>query len=925
MAVTVDGHTLMTASPAVVRALLDSLVDKNYRGGVLGVQAGAEWDGPEQFTHRGRAVRVAACPSTLAVWEALHGAPDVDWVVVLTPCTRDDLGGGVLAHLLGNRLRTPDPWQAVQQRFGAERLDSQLQASGDKPRELAGGLLATLAEHHFPPAPGGVLTRDHALGSVARAKLGIAEDGAEVDITSIMVWTVTRDATSQLANLRKSGGDALTEEVIDWLAGHCGLAAHPVRTLLSAGRVADIVPLGIVAGLLNSPELSASHAAGQFAGTYGLGRLNPSTLASWNAEAAGLVTTWLDREAAHEALHSANGRVRELGLTDLVRTSDLLPDGLNARLSDLAEAIRPLVAEVSAEAAEPDTPLVTGDLTAAEAALANVRGHYLAAGDDTVRSVESAMRLVRWLAVDTSVAPAEQRDLGALLRRHTGFDSWVDSAVNDVARGAADTTLAEELGRVLALVRTRRDAHDRAFGNALANASGDGVLGVEQVLPTIVAPLANRQPTLLLVIDGLSMAIASKLVDDAGRIGWVEHALPGNSERGAALAVLPTLTEFSRTSLLCGELRHGNDDAESQGFAEQLKRAGLPEASAGGAKRAPLYHKKDLDTSAAGHALSSDIQNAVADTARHPLVGAVLNTVDDALHHTDPAGIDWNLGAVKHLKPLLEAARRAGRSVVITSDHGHVIERREGELHQHDATYGARARADVTAEPPTDGEVLVRGPRVLTAGGSAVLAVNERLRYGPLNAGYHGGGCPAEVVVPVVVLHAGQAPPKSELGALPDPKPEWWDRPVPAAAATPPAVTTAEPAQPDALFDLAPAKPTAAETEPDAVDAEAKKLAKAVLASKTFKQQVANAKRMPVREEHIRALLEALLSNPERRIPAKEACTALGVHTSRLRGALSLLKRLLDIEGYVVIQYEQESGDVVLDETTLREQFGVTR
>src|SRR5699024_1242856 len=112
------------ASPAVVRSLLDRAAGKNYTGGVLGVRAAADWLGPDTFTHRNASVRVAACPSTLAVWEALHQRDDVDWLVILTPRDHDELGGGVLAHLVGNNLRTPDPWQAVQQRFGADALDA---------------------------------------------------------------------------------------------------------------------------------------------------------------------------------------------------------------------------------------------------------------------------------------------------------------------------------------------------------------------------------------------------------------------------------------------------------------------------------------------------------------------------------------------------------------------------------------------------------------------------------------------------------------------------------------------------------------------------------------------------------------------------------------------------------------------------------
>lgn len=544
MAVTVHGHTLMTASPAVVRALLDNLADKNYRGGVLGVHASPEWDGSEEFTHHGRAVRVAACPSTLTVWEALRDTGQADWLVLLTPCSRDDLGGGVLAHLLGNRLRTPDPWQAVQQRFAAERLDPRLYTAGEKPRELATGLLAAISDGSFTPAPGGVLTRDHALGCVARGELDLVEDGAEVDVTTIMAWSAQQHATAQLGRLRKSGGDALADEVIDWLAERCGLAAHPVRTLLRGGRVADIVPLGIIAGLLNSPELSAGHAAGQFAGTYGLGRLGTEALSAWHAEAAGLTTTWLAPELARRVLHAASTRVTELGLTELARQSDLLPTGLQARLTELAQAISRLMpGEGAAEPSKPDSPLITGDIAAVEDALTRVLEHHLAGDDETVPAFESAVRLLRWLSTDTTTGEAQRGALGTLVRRHVSTDAWVDAAVNDVARGSGDAGLAHALGQVLALVRTRRDAHDREFGGALAQAAEDTEFGIERVLPEFVLPLAARRPTL--VLDGLSMAIATRLLGDAGNTGWAEYAFPGAHQRTAAVATLPTLTEFS--------------------------------------------------------------------------------------------------------------------------------------------------------------------------------------------------------------------------------------------------------------------------------------------------------------------------------------------------------------------------------------------
>jgi hypothetical protein len=78
--------------------------------------------------------------------------------------------------------------------------------------------------------------------------------------------------------------------------------------------------------------------------------------------------------------------------------------------------------------------------------------------------------------------------------------------------------------------------------------------------------------------------------------------------------------------------------------------------------------------------------------------------------------------------------------------------------------------------------VLVTGRRVLRHEGRAVLAVDEHLRYGPLKAGYHGGGAPAEAVVPVAVLVPGAVPENASLQLAPPQEPTWWIDPIAVAA-----------------------------------------------------------------------------------------------------------------------------------------------
>ena len=141
------------ATLPVLRALLDQAAAKDYRSGVLGVRARPEVAATAEFRYHDVPVRVVPCVSALAVREALTGRARDQWLVVLTDRPEDDLGTGVLSHLLWHRLRTPDPWDAVRQRFAAKGIDPALVAmAGD--REIATGLLAAVPPSGWAARPG---------------------------------------------------------------------------------------------------------------------------------------------------------------------------------------------------------------------------------------------------------------------------------------------------------------------------------------------------------------------------------------------------------------------------------------------------------------------------------------------------------------------------------------------------------------------------------------------------------------------------------------------------------------------------------------------------------------------------------------------------------------------------------------------------
>jgi hypothetical protein len=927
----------------VLRALLDQARRQRYSSGVLGVRARPEWQGAPEFTDVGVPVRVVPCVSALAVREALLGRADGKWLVVLTDRPDDDLGAGVLSHLVWHRLRTPDPWDAVRLRFAATGVEPALTTAAED-RNIATGLLMAAPPEGWPPAPGGVLTRDHALGAVAAAHLGLTDP--VIDATSVLAWTADPEVSTRVADLRSLAGDALAGAVLDWAAGHSGAAGPSLRHLLRAGEARDAVPLGLVTGLL-AGEGNRTAETGQLA-REALIRLEPrfggaalagSALRSWAGESAAVVAGMLQDPAERGNGQALLARADELLAASragaLADGSDLLPSGLTRRLASLAGVLRAAVAGVPP--ADPDLPWVpAGALAGVEQAWIRVAIHRLTDGDARTPAFHAAVRLARWLAGSSA---AGQASLRALAGRHGDSDAWADSAVGDAAPGVSDPDLGAGLAAVLAAVRARRAAHDTAFATALAAHTSDdpaavsgthaGVQHLEDLLPGVILPLARSAPVLLLVLDGMSAGVGTEVIASVlARTGdgWAEAFLPGQSHRATALAVLPTLTEVSRASLLCGELRTGGQEVERRGYETLTDAYGL--------RGAALFHKKPLDSSRLGFAVADDVAAAIADVTGQPLVTCVLNTIDDALDRSDPGGTEWGADAVKHLVPLLDRARHAGRIVVLTADHGHVVERRQGTQRSYPDISSGRSRA--ATSPAGDGEVLVAGPRVLRHDGRAILAVDEQLRYGPLKAGYHGGGAPAEAAVPVALLVAGAIPEGVSLHLAPPQEPAWWIDPVaPTATAVPPAAVPKRRPAADyrkrpqdtapTLFDEPDAGPAPAEPAQEAQSQEAPRslVPAAVLKSASYAAQKKIAGRVSVTDDQIRGLLDALVAAPGHRLVPAQAAAALTVSPVMLRGAILHVQRLLNVEGYPVLRIDADGGTVVLDAALLREQFGI--
>jgi hypothetical protein len=369
-------------------------------------------------------------------------------------------------------------------------------------------------------------------------------------------------------------------------------------------------------------------------------------------------------------------------------------------------------------------------------------------------------------------------------------------------------------------------------------------------------------------------------------------------------AALPTVTEVSRASLLCGQLATGGQPEERKGFENH---AGLKAASNG--MLAPkLFHKSDL-IGPGGQALGESVVAAIADP-RQRVVGVVVNAIDDHLTRGDQIYVPWSTASIRPLGWILNAAADAGRVVVMVSDHGHVLDRRSS-FRPVAGEQGERWHTDAVQ----DGEIEIAGPRVLKAGGRIVMPYVEQLRYGTPKHGYHGGVTPQEVLAPCFVIARGfDLPDGFEAGWRE--VPSWWSG-VDTAAVTRRADTSSSVPSKAAGPKKAPETPSLFEPAPAA----AGDWITLLLDSPLLADQLQRARRQRLDEARLRVVLDALVAAGGS-LPKAQLAERAKVPDFRLGGLLGTIKQLINVDGYGVLT---DGGDsVLLNLDLLRQQYGVT-
>jgi hypothetical protein len=351
---------------------------------------------------------------------------------------------------------------------------------------------------------------------------------------------------------------------------------------------------------------------------------------------------------------------------------------------------------------------------------------------------------------------------------------------------------------------------------------------------------------------------------------------------------------------------------ERSGFASHP--ALLAHSRAGTPPR--LFHKGDL---ADATNLAPEVRAAIADPHQR-VIGVVYNAVDDHLSGPDQLHQRWTLEDLRLLLPLLREAREARRAVVITADHGHLLEDGTTRLAGGDSD---RWRPGTDSRAPH--ELAASGGRVVTSDGSnAVVCLwGESTRYGGRKNGYHGGLSPQEVTVPLsVMVPLGMTLP----GWTPAPpaQPEWWELP-PISKSKEAKPTIAPPARP------AGRKPTAQAGQPQLFDPTELPPATApvaadwigtLLSGAIYASQRQLAARVALPDEKMRTLLAAL-SERGGKLSRTALAQRLALPEIRLGGMLSAVRRMLNVDQAPVLVIDEAAGTVELNIALLQQQFRV--
>jgi hypothetical protein len=825
-------------------------------------------------------------------------------IVLLTKLHEPELGLDVVGRLARGKLFPINNWASLCSLFKAKELDRSVSNS-----ELVNALLDSAPPDGYPPVSAGILDAGTVWRAVCRHVFDMGE--REPDLVALLLWATDRIKSGRYL----AASDGLREALLRRLDTNLGEGAVSIFRMVDSEAGPDALALAVVCQVVFDGEAASVLEAAaarmeQYHGNTPIPRHVGRILGRTASEAITDLDRNDDPKFAQQHLQRADEFLRQFLCDDHAYRSPLTLLSYEQRLARFGQQIIDSLASGK-------------DISECEKRQGEVAEHRRAKLGQRAAQVartEMALRLLRWLS-SAEPMPTSFSELADEYRRELAFVDW---ARESICRGEDVPLLTQAYQQLDKAVTERREKFNRRFAQELANwtstgSTSGGLLGVEHVLENVVAKICEASNSvLLIVLDGMSWAVCQELLEDVRAEHWFEATLDEASiPPNPVIATLPSVTEYSRASLLSGSLVRGDCTLEQKNFEASTVLRQVCD------KKYPpqLFHKKEATEGARG-VVGDDLSRAIIEP-KCRIVGVVLNAIDDRLNNAQQVRDDWTINRISVLAPILKLARDSGRVVILASDHGHVWHRPDTQLAAGDG--GNRWRSqDGRIE---DGEIAATGQRVRgDADQNAVIVPwSESLHYGKQQNGYHGGATPQEMICPLVVL-MDKASTYSGLYSCEYPKPDWWvAKPAPTShhEEAAPSAPVLGPRRPLTLFDsLSDEKPQpkvdkkATPERPKAATGWIEQF----LASQAYKEQRKFVKRHAPDDETIRRSLVALDSNGGILTPAA-FCKTTDLPAGRLDGLMARIQRVLNVDGYEVLIFSRAENRIELNMVKLKRQF----
>lgn len=891
-------------SPQQVRSLVEDKWQRDIDALAVGLHVAPSLIGPNEVDFEFGKAKVVRADTVFEVREALLTAEkEKRRLVLLTGLQQNDLGHDVVGRLARSRLFAVDHWASLCSLFKAKELDRAILDPA-----IAQALMEYAPPDGYPPVSAGLLDAGTVWRAICRHVFDMGE--REPDLVSLLLWASSEKGTKRY----QKAGDEVCASLRRRLIHNLGDPADSILRFLESNAGPDALALAVacqvVFGLGDDSTLDAAAARmEQYHGNKPLPKATGRTLGKVAVDAISDLDRHDDPRIAQQHLQRADELLKQFICEEYAYRSTLTRLSFEQRLGRLGHAIQAAVKKTTDET-----------ITACESRLEDIAEHRFAKlgrNKDQVSKAEMAVRLIRWLKTPNT-APTSFADRASYHVREMSFVDW---AREPLCRGEDVADLSSAYQLLDQTVLQRREEISHSFAKSLADWSSvgskdAGVLGVEDVLNKVVSKVVEAgNKVLLVVLDGMSWAICHELLEDIRQDHWFESTLDESNVLPApVIATIPSVTNFSRASLLSGALAKGDQNLERKNFEANKALSEVCE------KKSPpiLFHKQQLTEGNRG-AISAEL-SAKLTSPQHKVVGVVINAIDDRLSNAQQVIENWSISRISPLRALLRLARDSGRVVILASDHGHVWHRPDGKYRPYDESSRWRSNDGKCG----DDEIVLTGSRVIAGDKSVIVPWTEKVYYGRQQNGYHGGATPQEMVCPLILL-TDKTSAYSGLYRCEYPKPDWWSAaPVASPEVEEPQVTITVPVKvgPPTLFDMeSDEKPVAKPTkeEKKGTKAGADWIA-ALFKSQAYKDQKTMIRRHPVEDEVLQMCLSALDSSGGIMTPAAFA-KAADVPMARLDGLVVKMQRVLNVDGYEILTLDRTENRVELNVAKLKRQF----